>query len=111
LYARGTALTSLSNVIKQVPNDEANRQYKDKLQQKLINAARLCFAERAILQGQNEFLAEINNEGKVRRPTKSDVVGRAKATAWEDIDKARTELAAKKEAKEIKKAERETRKA
>lgn len=30
---------------------------------------------------------------------------------WEDIDKARTELAAKKEAKEIKKAEREAKKA
>ena len=105
------ALTSLSNVIKQVPNDEANRQYKEKLQQKLINAARLCFAERAILQGQNEFLAEINNEGKVRRSTKSDVVGRAKVMVWEDIDKARIELAAKKEANEIKKAEREAKKA
>lgn len=105
------ALTSLSNVIKQVPNDEANRQYKEKLQQKLINAAQLCFAERAILQGQNEFLAEINNEGKVRRSTKSDVVGRAKVMVWEDIDKARIELAAKKEANEIKKAEREAKKA
>ncbi|OCK75827.1 hypothetical protein K432DRAFT_408679 [Lepidopterella palustris CBS 459.81] len=79
------ALTSLSNVIKQIPNDEANRQYKDKLQQKLINAAQLCFAERATLQGQNEFLAQINNEGKVRRSTKSDVVGRAKVMVWEDI--------------------------
>jgi uncharacterized protein (DUF3084 family) len=31
--------------------------------------------------------------------------------AWEDIDKARTELASKKEAKETKKAEREKKKA
>lgn len=105
------AVMSLSSAIKQVPNDEANRQYKDKLQQKLINAAQLCFAERAILQGQNEFSAQINNEGKKRRSTKSNKVGRAKVMAWEDIAKATTELAAKKKAKENKKVERKKKKA
>jgi hypothetical protein len=105
------AVASLSNAIKKIPNDDANRQYKDKLQQKLINAAQLCFAERAILQGQNEFLALINNEGKKRRSTKSNIVGRAKVMVWEDIAKATTELAAKKKAKENKKVEREKKKA
>lgn len=56
------AAKSIYNAMKQVPNDEASRYYKDKLLQKLLKATRLCFAERAILQGENESLAQINNE-------------------------------------------------
>jgi len=105
------AFTSLSNAFKRLPNDEANRRHKEKLQQKLVKAAQRCFAECAILQGQNEFLAQIINEGKKRRPTKSNIVGRAKVMAWEDIAKATEELADKKKAKENKKVEREKKKA
>jgi hypothetical protein len=63
------------------------------------------------LTGTNEFLAQINNEGKVRRSTKSDVVGRAKVMVWEDIDKARAEIAEKKRVKETKRVKREKNKA
>jgi len=48
----------------------ANGAYKDV--QKLTNATQLSFAERALLQEHNRFLAKINNEAKVRRSTKSD---------------------------------------
>ena len=60
------ALTSLLNMIKQVPDDETNQQHKERLQQKLTNATQLSFAERALLQEHNRFLARINNEAKVR---------------------------------------------
>ena len=38
--------------------------------QKLTNAIQLSFAERTLLQEHVQFLAEINNEAKVRRVTK-----------------------------------------
>ena len=59
----------------------------------------------------NRFLAEINNESKVRRSTGSEVVGKAKVMLWQDIENTRKELAAKQEAKAAKKAEREDKKA
>lgn len=68
-------LTSLLNMIKQVPDNETNRQHKERLQQKHTNATQLSFAERALLQKHNQFLVQINNEAKVRRSTKSDVLG------------------------------------
>jgi len=69
------ALTSLLNMIKQVPDDETNRRHKERLQQKHTSATQLFFAERALLQEHNRFLAEINNEAKVRRSTKSEILG------------------------------------
>jgi hypothetical protein len=43
------ALASLLDMIKQVPDDETNRQHKQRLQQKHTNATQLSFAERALL--------------------------------------------------------------
>jgi hypothetical protein len=60
------SLASLLNMMKRIPNNEANRQFRQKLHQKHINATQLSFAECALLQTQNQFLIEINNEGKVR---------------------------------------------
>ena len=105
------ALTSLLNMIKQVPYDETNRQHKERLQQKLTNATQLSFAERALLQEHNRFLARINNEAKVRRSTKSDVLGTAKVMSYEELEKAKAERAAKGTVKEAKKAKREAKKA
>ncbi|TVY89412.1 hypothetical protein LAWI1_G008442 [Lachnellula willkommii] len=105
------ALTRLWTAIGQLPDDEANRQHKEKLQRKLLDGGRLCFAKCALLEEQNRFLVEINNESKVRRSTGSEVVGKAKVMLWQDIDNTRKELAAKKKAKAAKKAEREERKA
>ena len=105
------ALTRIWTAISQLPNDDANRQHKQKLQEKLLEGGRLCFAKCALLEEQNRFLAEINNESKVRRSTGSEVVGKAKVMLWQDIDNTRKELAAKKKAKAAKKAKREEKKA
>jgi hypothetical protein len=98
------ALAKLLNTIKQVPDDEASRSYKEKLQQKHIDATRRCIAERDLLQIQNQFLTEINNESKVRRSTKSKIVGRARIMLWEDQEAARAELATKAKEREEQRA-------
>ncbi|KAK3044655.1 hypothetical protein LTS18_000701, partial [Coniosporium uncinatum] len=90
-----------------LPNDCTNRQHKEKLQQKHTNATQLSFAERALLQEHNRFLAQMNNEAKVRRSTKSDVLGTAKMMSYEDLERAKAERAAKEAAKEAKKAAKE----
>ncbi|OCK74364.1 hypothetical protein K432DRAFT_409922 [Lepidopterella palustris CBS 459.81] len=98
-----------------VPNNERNRERKQRLQQKHTSATQLSFAERALLQEHNRFLAQINNEAKPRRSTKSDVLGTAKVMSYEDLEKAKAERAAKETAKEtakeVKKAKREAKKA
>lgn len=67
--------------------------------QKLINAIETSFAERAIQRNQIQFLREVNNEGKVRRATKSLVLGKAKVMSYEDLEEARAKRAAKDSAK------------
>jgi hypothetical protein len=61
----------------------------------LANAAQISFAERAPLRDQNHFLTRMNNEAKVRRSTKSVVLGKAKVMCYEDIEEARTKRTAK----------------
>jgi hypothetical protein len=85
--------------------------HKERLQQKHTNATQLSFTERALLQEHNRFLAEINNEAKVRRSTKSEILGTARVMSYEDLEKARAERAAKEAAKEAKKAEKKANKA
>ena len=85
--------------------------HKERLQQKHTNATQLSFAERALLQEHNRFLAEINNEAKVRRSTKSEILGTARVMSYEDLEKARAERAAKEAAKEAKKGEKKAKKA
>jgi hypothetical protein len=63
--------------------------------QKLANAAQISFAERALLRDQNQFLTGVNNEAKVRRSTKSVVLGKAKVMSYKDIEEARAKRAAK----------------
>jgi hypothetical protein len=72
--------------------------------QKLVNAAQKSFAERALLRDQARSLLKVNNEAKVRRSTKSVVLGKAKVMSYEDLEKARAERATKEAAKEAKKA-------
>ena len=91
--------------------DEASRQRLQKHLQKLTNATQLSFAERALLQEHNRFLAEIKNEAKPRRSTKSGILGTARVMSYEDLEKAREERAAKEAEKEAKKAEKEAKKA
>jgi hypothetical protein len=107
------AVTALHNLITEDANmlDEMSKQRVRRHVQKLTNATQLSFAERALLQEHNRFLAEINNEAKPRRAAKSDVLGTARVMSYEDLEKARSERAAKEVAKEAKKAAKEAKKA
>ena len=91
---------SLHNLIKQDAHalDETSKQRLQRHQQKLANAAQTSFSEHALLQDQNRFLTRMNNEAKVRRSTKSVVLGKAKVMSYEDIEEARAKRAAKAQA-------------
>ncbi|KAL9605599.1 MAG: hypothetical protein Q9179_001216 [Wetmoreana sp. 5 TL-2023] len=60
-----------------------------------------------LLQDRNQFLTKINNEGKVRRSTESETLGKARVMNFEDLEKARAERVVKEAAKEAKKAAKE----
>lgn len=104
------AVASLHELIKQDAHllDEASKQRLQRRVQKLTNATQLSFAERALLQDHIQFLADINNEAKLRRATKSKIIGTARVMSYEDLEKARAERAAKDAEKE---AANETKKA
>jgi hypothetical protein len=55
----------------------------------------VSFAECALLQDQNQSLIKINKEAKVRRSTRSVVLGKAKVMSFEDLEEARAKRAAK----------------
>lgn len=63
--------------------------------EKLANAAQESFAELALLRVERDFLMEMNNEAKVRRSTRSVVLGTAKVMSYEDIEEARAKRTAK----------------
>ncbi|KAF2241396.1 hypothetical protein BU26DRAFT_399669, partial [Trematosphaeria pertusa] len=67
----GEALTSLLNMIKQVPDDEMNKLHMERLQEKM------------------------NDEAKPRRSTKSVVLGKAKIMSYEDLKEAREKRVAR----------------
>lgn len=99
------ALNLLLNKIEQVPDDEMSRPHKQRLQQKVTNAAHLFLAKNALLEDRNRFLSSVNDEGKVRRSTRSEILGRAKVMSYEDLEKARANRATKEAAKEAKRAD------
>lgn len=74
---------------------------KDRLQkriQKLASAAKVSFAAQALLTDRNQFLLEINREAKVRRWTKSLILGKAKVMSFEDLEEARAKRGEKGQA-------------
>ena len=91
------ALTSLHNLIKQDAHtlNEKCTQRQQRRVQKLANAAQISFAENALLRDQNQILTIISNEVKVRRSTRSIVLGKARVMSYEDIEQARAKRAAK----------------
>lgn len=99
------ALSPLYNLIKQDVNelDKISRQRLQRHIQRLANAARISFAQCALLQDQNRFLYAMNNETNLRRSTRSVVLGKAKVMSYEDLKEAREKRAAKEKATEIKK--------
>jgi len=104
-------LESLLNIIKRVPNDKTSNRRKERLQQKVSSAALTLFAKNALLRDQNEFLTQINNEGRTRRVTKSTVLKTAKVMTWDVLEKARAEHAVKEASKAEKKAKKAARQA
>jgi hypothetical protein len=97
-------LVSLQNLIKQDAHtlNEASVQRLERHVQKLAHAAQVSFAERAflsaecaLLDNRNQMLTRMNNEAKVRRSTRSIVLGKAKVMSFEDIEVARAARAAK----------------
>jgi hypothetical protein len=94
------ALTSLHNLIKQDAHalNEISKQRLQRHLQKLASAAQISFAECALLQDQNRFLSKINNETKVRRSTRSVILGKAKVMSYEDLNEARAKRTAKEKA-------------
>ncbi|KAF2022767.1 hypothetical protein EK21DRAFT_119410 [Setomelanomma holmii] len=93
------ALTSLHDLIKQdacaPSSDKASRRRLQMRVQKLASAAKISFAKEALLQDHNQLLYRINNKAKVRRSTRSLVIGRAKVMSYEDLDIARAARTAK----------------
>ena len=91
------ALTSLHNMIKQ----ELYEPRTDRTQRhvhKLTSAAKISFAKQTLFQDQNRFLSKTNNEAKVRRSTRSVVLGKAKVMSYEDLEEARAKCATKEKA-------------
>jgi len=56
-------------------------------------------------------LNDVNNEAKVRRTAKAEIVGTARVMSYEDLELARRERAIKTAAEEAKKAAKEVKKA
>jgi hypothetical protein len=79
--------------------DETSKQNLERHIQKLTNAAQTAFAKGALQKAQIQFLLKINNKAKVRRSTKSLVLGKAKVMSYEDLVTKRAEREAKDQAK------------
>ena len=97
-------VVSLQNLIKQDAHtlNGASIQRLERHVQKLAHAAQVSLAERAflsaecaLLDNRNQMLTKMNNEVKVRRSTRSIVLGKAKVMSFEDIEVARAARAVK----------------
>lgn len=93
------ALASLQNLIDEDAHNlnESSKQRIQKHVRKIATAAKVAFAERALLQDQNQFLFKVNN-AKTRRSTRSVVLGKAKVMSYKDLEEARAKREAKDEA-------------
>jgi len=97
------ALMSLHNfIIQRHALDETSKRNLARHLQKLAKAGQTSFAKSVLQQHQIRFLIKMNDESKVRRPTKSDILGKAKVMSYEDLKEARTKRAEKEAAKEAK---------
>jgi len=86
--------------------DEKSKLRLQRRLQKLADAAQIFLAERALLRDENRFLTKMNNEAKIRRSTKSEVLGKAKVISFEELDEARVKRAAKEQAAKDKRSNR-----
>jgi len=70
--------------------------------QKFVKAVQKSSAKGILQEDQIHFLTTINNEAKVRRSTKSLVLGKAKVMNYEDLEEARAKRAEKESTQEAK---------
>jgi hypothetical protein len=98
------ALMSLQNLImKQDAHalDETSKQSLQRHLHKFVKATQTSFAKSVLQQDHIRFLNRINDEAKVRRSTKSEILakGVGKVMSYEDLEAARAARAAKEQAK------------
>jgi len=86
--------------------DDANKQDLERHLQKLTRAAQTSIARNVLQQERIQFLLSVNNEAKVRRSTKSIVLGKAKVMSYEDLAAARTKRMEKEASESAKKKPR-----
>ena len=93
-------LISLHDLIKRevCALNEPDKQHTQRHIQKLASAAQVSFAKQILLQDQNLFLSMMNKEAKIRRSTRSVVLGKAKVMSYEDLEEARAKRTAKEKA-------------
>ena len=94
------ALTSLQNLIQQDAHalDKTSKQRLQRHVQKLASAVKISSIQCALLQDQNRFLLKTNNEARVRRSTRSIVLGKAKVMSYKDLEETRARREAKDKA-------------
>ncbi|KAH9864035.1 hypothetical protein J1614_009968 [Plenodomus biglobosus] len=93
------ALASLQNLIENDAHtrDETSKLRRQKYVRKITTAAKISFADCALLQDQNRFLFQVNN-AKARRSTRSVVLGKSKVMSYKDLEEARAKREAKDQA-------------
>ncbi|KAI1528603.1 vegetative incompatibility protein HET-E-1, partial [Pyrenophora tritici-repentis] len=82
--------------------DETNKRNLQRHLHKLAKAAQLSLAKGALQQNHIQFLLTVNNEAKVRRSTKSLVLGKAKVMGYEELVEAREKRVEKEAAQKAK---------
>ena len=90
------ALMSLQSMIVQHDTstlDETSKRNLERHLKKLTKAAGVFYAKNVLQEDRIGFLLKTNNESKIRRATKSLVLGRAKVMSYEDLVTARTKRA------------------
>ena len=96
------ALSSLLGLIRQGPHDEPSGWRRQKLIQKVANAAHTSFPQQTLNRDHITSLSNMNNEAKCRRRTKAEIVGKDRVMTWEDIIVQRAKRAEQKAATEAK---------
>lgn len=82
--------------------DETNKRNYQRHLHKLAKAAQLSLAKGALQQNHGQFLLTVNNEAKVRRSTKSLVLGKAKVMGYDELKEARKKRAERDAAQDAK---------
>ena len=100
-----SAVMSLHNFIIQKQAhapDKTSNQSLERYVRKLTKAAQTFFTQCVLQRNQIQFLTKMNDESKVRRSTKLEVLGKAKVMSYEDLKDEREKRAKKVAAKKAK---------